>query len=86
MISGDEISPNSTEGFESPSCSVQLQALVAQMVKSHLQYGRPGLYPWNQEDSLGKMATTQYSALEIHGQKGLAGYSPLYEIQKVEHG
>ena len=53
-------------------------SLVAQMVRIHLQWGRPGFNPW-----VGKipwrreqLPTPVFLPGEFHGKKSLAGYSP----------
>ena len=52
-------------------------SLVAQMVKTHLKYGRPGFDPW-----IGKipwkrewLPTLVFLPGEIHGERDLVGYT-----------
>ena len=76
MISGSESSPG--EGIGYP-LQYSWACLVAQRLKIHLQCGRHGFHPW-----VGKICwrrawqpTPVFLPRESHGQRGLAGYSPL---------
>ena len=76
MISGSESSPG--EGIGYP-LQYSWACLVAQILKIRLQCGRHGFHPW-----VGKICwrrawqpTPVFLPRESHGQRGLAGYSPL---------
>ena len=59
-------------------CHILGSFLVAQKLKTFLQYGRPGINPWVRKILLGKGMATHSSILvgEFLGQRRLADNSP----------
>ena len=85
MIPKSERSPG--EGI---GCPLQYfwASLVAQLVKIHLQCGRPQPDSWGWEDPLEKgMATPTpvFLSGEFHGQRSLASYIQSMGLQRVGH-